>query len=274
MDKQQTWNLGYWLIALLLLLMLQNWWQAASTVQPVPYSEFEQALQEGRVAEVLVGDKVLTGKLRSPDAKGKTVIVANRVEPDLAARLNQYGVPYTRVVESTFLRDVLSWILPAVAFFAVWFFLFRKFAEKQGMGGFMSIGKSRAKVYVESNTGVTFADVAGVDEAKAELAEVVDFLKHPQEYSRLGARIPKGVLLVGPPGTGKTLLAKAVAGEAGVPFFSISGSEFVEMFVGVGAARVRDLFEQARGRAPAIIFVDELDALGRARRRGDHRRSR
>lgn len=268
MDKQQTWNLGYWLIALLLLLLLQDWWQAASSVQPVPYSEFEQALKEGRVTEVLVGDKVLTGKLRSPDAKGKTVIVANRVEPDLAARLGQYGVPYTRVVESTFLRDVLSWILPAVAFFAVWFFLFRKFAEKQGMGGFMSIGKSRAKVYVEQDTGVSFDDVAGVDEAKAELAEVVDFLKHPQEYGRLGARIPKGVLLVGPPGTGKTLLAKAVAGEAGVPFFSISGSEFVEMFVGVGAARVRDLFEQARAKAPAIIFVDELDALGRARGAG------
>ncbi len=265
MDKQKTWNTGYWLVALMLLLILQSLWQTASTVQPVPYSEFEQALLEGRVAEVLVGEKTLTGKLKSPDKKGKTVIVANRVEPDLAERLGQFGVPYARVVESTFLRDVLSWILPAVAFFAVWFFLFRKFAEKQGMGGFMSIGKSRAKVYVEQNTGVSFADVAGVDEAKAELTEVVHFLKHPQEYGRLGARIPKGVLLVGPPGTGKTLLAKAVAGEAGVPFFSISGSEFVEMFVGVGAARVRDLFEQARAKAPAIIFIDELDALGRAR---------
>ncbi len=268
MDKQQTWNLGYWLLALVLLLMLQNWWQAASTMQPVPYSEFEQALAEGRVAEVLVSDRTLTGKLKAPDDKGKTVIVANRVEPDLAARLGQYDVPYTRVVENTFLRDLLSWVLPAVAFFAVWFFLFRRFAEKQGMGGFMSIGKSRAKVYVEQNTGVSFEDVAGVDEAKAELSEVVDFLRHPEEYGRLGARIPKGVLLVGPPGTGKTLLAKAVAGEAGVPFFSISGSEFVEMFVGVGAARVRDLFEQARAKAPAIIFVDELDALGRARGAG------
>ena len=141
----------------------------------------------------------------------------------------------------------------------------RRFAEKQGMGGFLSIGKSRAKVFMEKNTGVTFDDVAGVDEAKAELVEIVDFLKNPQEYGRLGARIPKGVLLVGPPGTGKTLPAKAVAGEAAVPFFSISGSEFVEMFVGVGAARVRDLFEQARAQAPAIIFIDELDALGRAR---------
>ncbi|MFZ5575731.1 MAG: ATP-dependent zinc metalloprotease FtsH [Pseudomonadota bacterium] len=265
MEQKTQWNLTYWLIAMLLLLLLQNWWQTASSVEPVPYSAFEQALKEGRVAEVLVSDKTLTGKLKSPDAKGKTVIVATRVEPDLAARLSQYGVPYARVIESTFLRDLLSWVLPAVAFFAVWFFLFRRFAEKQGMGGFMTLGKSRAKVYVEKDTGVTFADVAGVDEAKAELAEVVDFLKNPQEYGRLGAHIPKGVLLVGPPGTGKTLLAKAVAGEAGVPFFSISGSEFVEMFVGVGAARVRDLFEQAREKAPAIIFIDELDALGRAR---------
>ncbi len=265
MEQKTQWNLAYWLIAILLLLTLQDWWQTARTVEPVPYSEFEQALKDGRVAEVLVSDKTVTGKLKSPDAKGKTVIVATRVEPDLAARLSQYDVPYARVIESTFLRDLLSWILPAVAFFAVWFFLFRRFADKQGMGGFMTIGKSRAKVYVEKDTGVTFADVAGVDEAKAELAEVVDFLKNPQEYGRLGARIPKGVLLVGPPGTGKTLLAKAVAGEAAVPFFSNSGSEFVEMFVGVGAARVRDLFEQAREKAPAIIFIDELDALGRAR---------
>ncbi|MDO9167137.1 MAG: ATP-dependent zinc metalloprotease FtsH, partial [Rhodoferax sp.] len=180
-------------------------------------------------------------------------------------RLEKYDVPYTRVVENTLVRDLMSWIVPALVFFGLWFFLFRRFADKQGMGGFLSIGKSRAKIYVQTDTGVTFADVAGVDEARHELEEVVDFLKHPQEYGRLGAHIPKGVLLVGPPGTGKTLLARAVAGEAGVPFFSISGSEFVEMFVGVGAARVRDLFEQARAMAPAIIFIDELDALGRAR---------
>jgi cell division protease FtsH len=265
MEKKDQWNLGYWIVAALMLLLLQDYWQAAKTVEAVPYSEFERALKEGRVAEVLVADKTVTGKLKAPDAKGKTVIVATRVEPELAARLSQYDVPYARAVESTWLRDILSWILPAVAFFGVWFFLFRRFADKQGMGGFLSIGKSRAKVYVEKNTGVRFADVAGVDEAKAELVEIVDFLKNPQDYGRLGARTPKGVLLVGPPGTGKTLLAKAVAGEAGVPFFSISGSEFVEMFVGVGAARVRDLFEQARTQAPAIIFIDELDALGRAR---------
>ena len=265
MEKKNQWNTGYWIVALLLLLSLQSYWQTAKTVEPVPYSEFEKALDEGRVAEVLVSDRTVTGRLKSPDSRGKTTIVATRVEPDLADRLSKYDVPYARVLESTWLSDVLSWILPAVSFFGVWFFLFRRFAEKQGMGGFLNIGKSRAKVFVEKNTGVTFADVAGGDEAKAELVAIVDFLKNPQDYGRLGARIPKGVLLVGPPGTGKTLLAKAVVGEAAVPFFSISGSEFVEMFVGVGAARVRDLFEQARGQAPAIIFIDELDALGRAR---------
>ena len=273
MEKKNQWNTGYWIVALLLLLSLQSYWPTAKTVEPVPYSEFEKALDEGRVAEVLVSDRTVTGRLKSPDSRGKTTIVATRVEPDLADRLSKYDVPYARVLESTWLRDVLSWILPAVAFFGVWFFLFRRFAEKQGMGGFLNIGKSRVKVFVEKNTGVTFAYVAGGDEAKAELVEIVDFLKNPQDYDRLGARIPKGVLLVGPPGTGKTLLTKAVAGEAAVPFFSISGSEFVEMFVGVGAARVRDLrdlFEQARGQAPAIIFIDELDALGRARGVGGH----
>jgi cell division protease FtsH len=273
MEKKNQWNTGYWIVALLLLLSLQSYWQTAKTVEPVPYSEFEKALDEGRVAEVLVSDRTVTGRLKSPDSRGKTTIVATRVEPDLADRLSKYDVPYARVLESTWLSDVLSWILPAVSFFGVWFFLFRRFAEKQGMGGFLNIGKSRAKVFVEKNTGVTFADVAVGDEAKAELVEIVDFLKNSQDYGRLGARIPKGVLLVGPPGTGKTLLTKAVAGEAAVPFFSISGSEFVEMFVGVGAARVRDLrdlFEQARGQAPAIIFIDELDALGRARGVGGH----
>jgi cell division protease FtsH len=267
-DPKTSWNVGYWVLAFVLLLWFQNVWQTARTVEPVPYSAFEQALAEGRVAEVIVGETTITGRLKTPDASGKTVIVANRVEPQLAERLSRYDVPYTRVVESTWLRDLLSWVVPALVFFALWFFVVRRVLERQGMGGFMSIGKSRAKVYVEKDTGVTFDDVAGVDEAKAELQEIVAFLKDPQGYGRLGARAPKGVLLVGPPGTGKTLLAKAVAGEAGVPFFSISGSEFVEMFVGVGAARVRDLFEQARAKAPAIIFIDELDALGRARAAG------
>ena len=266
-DKKQAWNLGYWLLAVLAVLWAQDLWQAAVRTEPVPYSEFEKALSEGRIDEVSISDRMITGHLKTPDGR-KTTLVATRVEPELAARLEKFGVRYTRVVDNTLLRDLLSWIVPALVFVGLWYFVIRRMADRQGiggMGGFMSIGKSRAKVYVQTDTGVTFADVAGVDEARAELTEVVDFLKHPKEYGRLGAHIPRGVLLVGPPGTGKTLLAKAVAGEAGVPFFSISGSEFVEMFVGVGAARVRDLFEQARSRAPAIIFIDELDALGRAR---------
>ncbi|HFT8805660.1 TPA: ATP-dependent metallopeptidase FtsH/Yme1/Tma family protein [Escherichia coli] len=261
MEKKNQWNTGYWIVALLLLLSLQSYWQTAKTVEPVPYSEFEKALAEGRVAEVLVSDRTVTGRLKSPDSRGKTTIVATRVEPDLADRLSKYDVPYVRVLESTWLRDVLSWILPAVAFFGVWFFLFRRFAEKQGMGGFLNIGKSRAKVFVEKNTGVTFADVAGGDEAKAELVEIVDFLKNPQDYGRLGARIPKGVLLVGPPGTGKTLLAKAVAGEAAVPFFSISGSEFVEMFVGVGAGRTRGVGGHDESEQTLNQLLTEMDGF-------------
>jgi cell division protease FtsH len=264
MEKRTQFNVAYLIFALLAMLLLQQWWARTQTVEVVPYSQFEQLLTQNRISEVVVGDRQITGKLREPEGS-KTVVVANLVEPDIADRLSKFGVPYTRAYESTFLRDVLSWVVPALVFFGVWYFLVRRMAGQQGLGGFMSIGKSRAKVYVEKETGVTFGDVAGVDEAKAELMEIVEFLKNPGRYGRLGARIPKGVLLVGPPGTGKTLLARAVAGEAGVPFFSISGAEFVEMFVGVGAARVRDLFEQARQRAPAIIFIDELDALGRAR---------
>ena len=261
MEKKNQWNTGYWIVVLLLLLSLQSYWQTAKTVEPVPYSEFEKALDEGRVAEVLVSDRTVTGRLKSPDSRGKTTIVATRVEPDLADRLSKYDVPYARVLESTWLSDVLSWILPAVSFFGVWFFLFRRFAEKQGMGGFLNIGKSRAKVFVEKNTGVTFADVAGGDEAKAELVEIVDFLKNPQDYGRLGARIPKGVLLVGPPGTGKTLLAKAVAGEAAVPFFSISGSEFVEMFVGVGAGRTRGVGGHDESEQTLNQLLTEMDGF-------------
>ena len=190
--------------------------------------------------------------------------MTTRVAPDLAQSLDKHGVTYSGVVENHFIRDILSWILPAIMFVGIWMFAIRRMGQG-GLGGVMQIGKSHAKIYVEKETKTTFADVAGVDEAKEELEEIVNFLKDPKVYGRLGGRPPKGVLLVGPPGTGKTLLARAVAGEAGVPFFSISGSEFVEMFVGVGAARVRDLFEQARQHAPAIIFIDELDALGRAR---------
>ncbi len=266
-EKRAQFNVAYLIFALVAIMLVQQWWTQAQQIEVVPYSEFESLLEQKRIIEVTVGERQITGKLRSPE-NGKSIVVANLVEPGLAERLEKYDVPFTRRFESTFLCDLLSWVVPALVFFGIWFFLMRRMAGQQGLGGFMNIGKSRAKVYVEKSTGVTFDDVAGVDEAKAELQEVVQFLKNPEHYGRLGARIPKGVLLVGPPGTGKTLLARAVAGEAGVSFFSISGSEFVEMFVGVGAARVRDLFEQARQKAPAIIFIDELDALGRARGSG------
>ncbi len=263
MDRKNLWHWLYWIAALLMVLGLQTWLAAGQT-QLVGYDEFAQALRDGRLQDVLVTETHLSGHLKTPE-EGKRELVTVRVEPELAAWLDGFHVPYRRLLQSSLLRDVLSWILPSLVFFGLWWLLIRKLVQRQGMGGLMQIGQSRAKVHVTQDTGVTFADVAGVDEAKQELVEVVDFLKHPEDYGRLGAHIPKGVLLVGPPGTGKTLLAKAVAGEAGVPFFSMSGSEFVEMFVGVGASRVRDLFEQARKLAPAIVFIDELDALGRAR---------
>ncbi len=266
MERKTQFSIWYFILALFALLTLQDLWVEMRAVEPLPYSEFQQMVKDGRVAEIAITDNTIQGTLKSPTADGRSKFVTTRVDPELARDLAQYDVRFTGVIQSTFLRDLLGWILPAVVFVGIWMFAMRKFAEKQGLGGgFMSIGKSKAKVYVESKTGVNFDDVAGVDEAKAELEEVVGFLRDPDAHGRLGGRSPKGILLVGPPGTGKTLLAKAVAGEAGVPFFSISGSEFVEMFVGVGAARVRDLFEQARQKAPAIIFIDELDALGRAR---------
>ncbi len=265
MERNTQIHLWYVILAVLGVFMLQDLWTQTRQIEPIPYSDFVKYLDEGRIDRILIGTKTIQGQFKTPLADGKTGFVTTRVEPDLADRLAGKDVEFAGAVESTFFRDLLSWIVPALVFFAVWFFLVRRMAESQGMGGFMTVGKSKARVYVEKETGVNFSDVAGVDEAKFELQEIVEFLRNPQEYSRLGAHVPKGVLLVGPPGTGKTLLAKAVAGEAGVPFFSISGSEFVEMFVGVGAARVRDLFEQARQRAPAIIFIDELDALGRAR---------
>jgi len=266
MDNNQKYNIIFAAFAILGILIFHEIWVQQQSVTPVPYSDLERLLREGKVAELTIREKYITGTLREPDAQGKTIVIANRVEPDMADHLLQYGVPFTQVHESKFLATILSWMVPILIFFGIWLFIFRKFSEKQGMGGgFMNIGKSKAKIYVEQQTGVSFEDVAGVDESKAELQEIIDFLRAPDAYGKLGARMPKGVLLVGPPGTGKTLLARAVAGEASVPFFSISGSEFVEMFVGVGAARVRDLFDQARKTAPAIIFIDELDALGRAR---------
>ncbi len=264
MERKTLWHLLYGSLALLALVLLQSWWQGANSVVVVPFSDFRQAVQDGRMQDVTVTDTHLIGQLKQPEA-GKTQWLTVRVEPELAAWLGAAQVPYSRVPQSGFWRDALSWVLPSLVFFGLWWLFIRRIVARQGMGGLMQIGNTRAKVQVTQDTGVRFADVAGVDEAKQELVEVVDFLRHPQDYSRLGAHIPKGVLLVGPPGTGKTLLARAVAGEAGVPFFSMSGSAFVELFVGVGASRVRDLFEQARKLAPAIVFIDELDALGRAR---------
>jgi cell division protease FtsH len=237
-------------------------------VENIPYSEFEKLLAGNKIAEVTVSDTTLQGTLKEANAKGVTHFTTTRVDPALAEKLGAKDVTYRGVASNSFLAAILSWVIPIGLFYLIWAFAIRRFANRQGFGGLMSIGKSRAKVYVEKEVKVTFVDVAGVDEAKAELEEVVAFLRDPKSYGRLGARAPKGILLVGPPGTGKTLLARAVAGEAGVPFFSISGSEFVEMFVGVGAARVRDLFEQARKAAPCIIFIDELDALGRSRSAG------
>ena len=265
MEKQTQFNIWYVMLALLAVIWLRDAWVGMSQVEPIPYSEFLHHVKNGELEEIAVSKNIIEGKLRKPTPDGRTRIVTTRVDPQLAKDLSQYDVKFTGVIENTFFRDLLSWIVPALVFFLVWMFLAKRMAGDGGIGGMMSIGKSKAKVYVETDTKVTFADVAGVDEAKGELREVVAFLKEPQRLGRLGGRLPKGVLLVGPPGTGKTLLARAVAGEAGAPFFSISGSEFVEMFVGVGAARVRDLFDQARKKAPAIIFIDELDALGRAR---------
>jgi cell division protease FtsH len=265
--SRQTWVLiGYWVIALLAVIAGQYALSSKQSVAVIPYSQFEQLLRDHKVSEVAVSDRRMQGKLKSPLPGGQTQFMTTRVDPQIVDELQKYGVTYSGEVESSLFRDLLSWLLPVIVFFGIWTLVARRMGgQGLGGGGLLSIGKSKAKIYVQSDTGVRFDDVAGVDEAKDELCEVVEFLKNPQQYGRLGGRMPKGVLLVGPPGTGKTLLAKAVAGEAKVPFFSISGSEFVEMFVGVGAARVRDLFEQARTKAPAIIFIDELDALGRAR---------
>ena len=264
-DRFKSLDVAYALLMLTALLLFQSWWAEADRVDVVPYSAVESALAEGRVDRVVVSDRRIHAWLKAPDARGKRELVAERVEPETAARLERFNVPYSRERDSTWLPMLLSWVVPAGLMFGLWYFLLRRMGDRGGSSSFLSIGKSHAKVLMEKSTGVTFADVAGVDEAKAELQEIVDFLRDPQRYGRLGARIPKGVLLVGPPGTGKTLLARALAGEARVTFLSTNGAEFVEMFVGVGAARVRDLFEQARRSAPAIIFIDELDALGRAR---------
>ncbi|WP_050626040.1 ATP-dependent zinc metalloprotease FtsH [Bradyrhizobium viridifuturi] len=247
-------------------MFLMQWYlTTGSTVETIPYSRFEELVAQGAVTDVVVGKETIEGKLKDKLANGKSAFVTARVDLPLAEKLASKGISVTGAPSDGWLGNVVSWVVPLIVLYGFWFFMAGRFGDRQGVSGVMGIGKSRAKVYVEKDIKVTFADVAGVDEAKFELQEVVSFLRAPESYGRLGAHVPKGILLVGPPGTGKTLLARAVAGEAGVPFFSISGSEFVELFVGVGAARVRDLFEQARKAAPCIIFIDELDALGRSR---------
>jgi len=281
MEKtRQQFSLWYFLIVFLAILAMQNFLFGPHAAN-LAYSEFKALLQAGKIDDVALGERTISGTLKSEGLEGllpkKQIEELKRAgegkehrfvtvridDPNLVKELEAAKVRFTGVIESKWLSTLLSWILPAVIFVALWGFIMKRMGG--AAGGFMEIGKSKAKVYMEKQTGVSFDDVAGVDEAKEELKEIIAFLRSPKEYGKLGARMPKGVLLVGPPGTGKTLLARAVAGEASVPFFSISGAEFVEMFVGVGAARVRDLFEQARDKAPAIIFIDELDALGRAR---------
>jgi cell division protease FtsH len=280
--RQQQFSIGYFILAVLIIFGLQSYF-ASPPVETISYSQFKALVKKGQVSDLVLGEKAIRGQIKpeavkqavSPERlkalgedfkEGKKPLpfVVVRVEDsELVSDLEKSGIAFKGEVSSDWLLTILSWVVPVVLFFLLWNYLFKRMGS--GTGGLMQIGKSKAKVYIEKKTGVTFNDVEGIEEAEEELVEVVEFLKTPQKYQRLGGRIPKGVLLIGPPGTGKTLLARAVAGEAGVPFFSISGSDFVEMFVGVGAARVRDLFSQAVQHAPSIIFIDELDALGKAR---------
>ncbi|WP_409277967.1 ATP-dependent zinc metalloprotease FtsH [Pseudomonas defluvii] len=264
--KNLRWEFAFFAFAFIALVMLQFMQSNRNPVEPIPYSQFLQLLEAHKVTDLKIEREQISGTLEEP-INGHKQFSTVRVDPALATELSASGadIRFTGIPENSFGSQLLGWLMPLVLLLFVWNLIMRSMAGKQGMGGLMGVGKSRAKIFVQQETGVTFADVAGIDEAKAELVEIVSFLKDKAKYARLGAHIPKGILLVGPPGTGKTLVAKAVAGEAGVPFFSISGSEFVEMFVGVGAARVRDLFEQARAAAPCIIFIDELDALGKMR---------
>jgi cell division protease FtsH len=265
-DGKNVRRLTWWGILALWVLALV--WTSVGTgtrTQTLSYSDLKAAVAEGKVAEVTVSPTEVRGRLKpeAGEVQGKAFEAVRVEDPDLVRALEKAGVKITGAADRPPWWSALLWLLPAAAMAAVLVASMRR-AGQAGQG-FLTVGRSKAKVYVETDVKVTFQDVAGVDEAKEELREVIEFLKTPEKFRRLGGKIPKGVLLVGPPGTGKTLLARAVAGEAVVPFFSISGSEFVEMFVGVGAARVRDLFTQAKGRAPCIIFIDELDALGKVR---------
>ncbi len=252
-------SIWYFLITMLFIVYMQQY-LFSGKVETIPYSQFKQYLDEATVDKVTIGPDNIRGTLKGTPAREFTTVRVN--DPDLVKVLDERKVSYSGRYESKFLNGLLGWVLPLGIFFLLWRFAMKKMGPGMGV---MSFSKSKAKIFAQTDTRVSFDDVAGIDEAKEELQEVVEFLKTPEKFQKLGGRIPKGVLLVGPPGTGKTLLAKAVAGEAQVPFFSISGSEFVEMFVGVGAARVRDLFAQAALQAPCIIFIDELDALGKAR---------
>jgi len=265
MEKHQKFSMWYVLLGIWVVLIIQNALFSAFSVKTVPYSEFLKALNENRVTEVAVTSNMIQGRFKdTKDSSDQGQLFRTvRVDPEISELLSGHDVKFKGEVESTFVRDLLSWVIPVFLFVGIWFFMMKRMQGQQP--GFMSLGKNKAKIYMQDEVGVRFDDVAGVDESKQELKEVIEFLKEPGRFTAIGGRMPRGVLLVGPPGTGKTLLAKAVAGESGVPFFSMSGSEFVEMFVGLGAARVRDLFTQAKAKAPCIIFIDELDALGKAR---------
>ena len=255
-------SIWYFFIMMFLILALQQYFLSPK-LESIPYSEFKQELAQGNVDKLTIGPDNITGTLKAKEGKAAQQFITDRVDdPGLVKELDDHKVDYSGHHESKLLGGLLTWILPIGIMLLIWRFAMKKMGPGAGV---MSFAKSKARVFAENETNVDFSDVEGIDEAKAELQEVVEFLKSPEKFQRLGGRIPKGVLIVGAPGTGKTLLAKAVAGEAKVPFFSISGSEFVEMFVGVGASRVRDLFSQAKGQAPCIIFIDELDALGKAR---------
>jgi cell division protease FtsH len=263
MEKQHKFSIWYVLLGIWFVLILQNYITAMFAIKTIPYSEFLRLLKENKVVEVAISANQIEGKM-TDEATGKEQMFKTvRVDPDTSKLLEQYNVNFKGEIESHFMQSLLSWIVPVFLFFGLWYFLMKRMAGQQP--GFMTLGKNKAKIYMQEEIDVRFADVAGVDEAKHELTEVVEFLSEPDKFTEIGGKIPRGILLVGPPGTGKTMLAKAVAGESGVPFFSMSGSEFVEMFVGLGAARVRDLFDQAKQKAPCIIFIDELDALGKAR---------
>jgi len=264
-EKHHKFSVWYVLLGVWVVLLVQNYLSSALSIRTIPYSEFLDLLKQNKVTEVAISANQIQGKFRSDgsDPNKTEMFKTVRVDPEISNLLAQHSVTFKGQLESTFLRDLFSWIFPVFLFVGIWYFLMKRMAGAQT--GFMTLGKNKSKIYMENELNVTFDDAAGVDEAKQELVEVIEFLREPARFTELGGKIPKGILLVGPPGTGKTLLAKAVAGESHVPFFSLSGSEFVEMFVGLGAARVRDLFVQAKQKAPCIIFIDELDALGKAR---------